>query len=93
MSEKKLKFEKSDKPYKKYKVTFTDPDTKRDKTVHFGDSRYEQFRDSTPLKLYKHLDHNDPTRRALYYKRHPKDYGFGTADYFSKTYLWQILFL
>ena len=31
MSEKKVKFEKSDKPYKKYKVTFTDPDTKRDK--------------------------------------------------------------
>ena len=88
MSEKKLKFEKSDKTYKKYKVTFTDPDTKRDKTVHFGDSRYEQFHDSTPLKLYKHLDHNDKKRRDLYYQRHPTDYPKYSADWFSKKYLW-----
>jgi hypothetical protein len=36
--------------------------------------RYQQYKDRTPLKLYSNLDHNDPKRRELYYKRHPKDY-------------------
>ena len=37
-----------------------------DKWIHFGDSRYEQFRDSTPLKLYSYLDHKDKERRRNY---------------------------
>ena len=40
-----------------------------DKWIHFGDSRYEQFRDSTPLKLYSYLDHKDKERRKNYLLR------------------------
>tara|TARA_A100001015_G_C14678647_1_gene589810 strand:- start:66 stop:293 length:228 start_codon:yes stop_codon:yes gene_type:complete len=40
------------------------------KTYHFGDSRYEQYKDSTGLGIYSHLDHMDKTRRSNYYKRH-----------------------
>ena len=39
------------------------------KWIHFGDSRYEQFRDSTPLKLYSYLDHKDKERRKKYLLR------------------------
>jgi hypothetical protein len=41
-------------------------------SVHFGDNRYQQYRDSTSLKLYKHLDHNDEKRKKAYYDRHGK---------------------
>jgi len=40
------------------------------KWIHFGDKRYEQFRDSTPLKLYRYLDHGDNSRRRRYFLRH-----------------------
>ena len=43
---------------KKYKVTvFYKNGTK--KTVQFGDKRYQQFRDKTPLKLYTSKNHLD----------------------------------
>lgn len=67
------------------------------KYVHFGDSRYPQYRDTTPLKLYSHLDHNDKTRRELYYNRHSnvtqkenalKKTPKNTAKYFSHKFLW-----
>ena len=58
------------------------------KKVSFGDKRYQQYRDSTPLKLYSNKDHLDKKRRALYFKRHKKDYGKWSADWFSKKYLW-----
>lgn len=41
----------------------------KNKWIHFGDVNYQQFRDSTPLKLYKTLDHNDPERRKSYLRR------------------------
>ena len=40
-----------------------------DKWIHFGDKRHEHYRDSTPIKLYSYLDHNDPKRRESYRKR------------------------
>jgi hypothetical protein len=58
------------------------------KTIHFGDKRYQHYKDSTPLKAYSHLDHNDTKRRALYYKRHGEDAKPLTAKYFSHKYLW-----
>jgi hypothetical protein len=75
---------------KKYKVTIYFEDGRK-KTVQFGDKRYEQYKDSTPLKLYKDKDHNDPTRRENYRIRH------GAQNYqkrkyspawFSWKYLW-----
>ncbi len=79
----KITFQKSDRKNKKYKAILPDG-----KAVHFGDTRYEQYKDRTPLKLYSNLDHNDKARRGLYYQRHPKDYAKYSADYFSKKYLW-----
>ena len=76
----KIKFEKSDKPHYKYEAILPDG-----KVVHFGDTRYQQYEDKTPLKLYKHLDHHDKHRRELYYKRHPTDYPTSSADDFSKN--------
>jgi hypothetical protein len=59
-------FAKSTRKNKKYMVNYNG------KIIHFGHIDYEHYRDSTPLKLYSHLDHNDPKRRELYRKRASK---------------------
>lgn len=57
--------------------------------IHFGDTRYEQYRDATPLRLYAHLDHGDPVRRARYKQRHERDrHVVGTAGWLSDVFLW-----
>lgn len=60
------------------------------KRVPFGDSRYEQYKDSTGLGIYSKKDHGDKKRRALYRQRHLKDLKHGnySAGYFSYFYLW-----
>jgi hypothetical protein len=68
------------------------------KRVHFGDRRYQHFRDRTPLRLYSHLDHNDLARRDNYRKRHgsirlKKDGSLAYMNkyspaWFSYYYLW-----
>ena len=57
--------EKSKAKGKKYKVV-----TDKGRTINFGSSSYAQYKDSTPLKLYKHKDHGDPKRRKNYFQRH-----------------------
>ena len=59
-----FKFEKSKRKNKKYSVT-----TPSGKTIHFGDIRYSQFKDSTGLGLYTHLNHGDKERRKKYLAR------------------------
>jgi len=61
---------------------------KKVKTVSFGDKRYAQYKDKTPLKLYSKKNHLDKKRRARYYARHKKNYPRYSADWFSKKYLW-----
>jgi len=65
--------------------------------VHFGDPRYQQYRDTTPLRLYSHLDHNDTGRRRNYLQRHHgvstkkkalSKTRVGSAKYYSTKYLW-----
>lgn len=80
-----LGFERAKYP-KKYNAIIEE--NNKQKKIPFGDVRYEHFKDSTPLKLYSHLDHNDLKRRENYYKRHNKNYPKFSADYFSKKYLW-----
>ncbi len=58
-----MEFKKSTRKNKKYMVMYNN------KWIHFGDKNYEQFEDSTPLKLYKNQNHYDPERRKLYLKR------------------------
>jgi hypothetical protein len=73
---------KSTRKYKKYMAVF------KDKTIHFGDNRYQQYKDQTKLKLYEHLDHLDKKRRELYYKRHGTEAKLYSAKWFSHKYLW-----
>lgn len=80
-----LAFEKGKYP-KKYNAILEE--NGKIKKISFGDQRYQQFKDSTPLKLYSNLDHNDLKRRENYYKRHNKDYPKFSADYFAKRFLW-----
>jgi len=57
-------FKKSTRKGKKYMVK-----TPSGKWVHFGSSSMQQYKDSTPLKLYSNLDHGDKKRRTSYLAR------------------------
>ena len=84
--------EKSDKKNKKYMAKLKgDPEGKK---IYFGaikpdGSPYFQFKDRTPLKLFKDYDHNDKERMERYIKRHQKDIirGFN-AGWLSYLFLW-----
>ena len=76
-----VKLKKSTRKNKKYMVLH------KGKWIHFGDTRYQQFKDQTMLKLYSHLDHGDVRRKKLYYARHGPAKP-GTAKYFAHKYLW-----
>lgn len=62
------KIKKSTRKHKKYMVLVKGKG-KRFKTIHFGDTRYQHFKDTTPLQLYKKLNHFDSDRRERYLKR------------------------
>lgn len=81
--ETKYKIYKSTHKNKKYMAVLSNGET-----IHFGDNRYPQYKDSTSIKAYKHLDHNDPKRREAYYARHGKQAVPYSAKYFSHKYLW-----
>lgn len=85
-------FKKSTRKGKKYMVL-----TPKGKWIHFGASNMEQFKDSTGLELYSHLDHGDKERRKRYLSRakgiknkkgeltkNDKE----SANYYSIKYLW-----
>ena len=61
---------KSTRKDKKYMIL----NPKTQKWIHFGSIRngvpMEQYRDQTPLKLYKQYDHGSTERRKSYLKRH-----------------------
>ena len=75
--------EKSTRKHKKYMAVF--PDGKK---VHFGDNRYQQFKDSTGLGVYSSLNHGDSERRKRYYSRHGKHAVRYSAKWFSHNFLW-----
>ena len=85
-----LIFEKSNIKHKKYKVKV---DSKY--TVHFGDNRYQHFKDK--IGLYSNLDHNDAKRRKNYRTRVSKiknkqgEFTYKipfTSNWFSYNFLW-----
>jgi hypothetical protein len=83
-------FYKSPLKHKKYRVALVNKLTCKIVLMDFGDKRYQHYKDSTPIKLYSNLDHNDKNRRRLYKARHkhfikPNHYSPG---YFSMKYLW-----
>ena len=63
--------------------------TRGGKTIHFGDKRYYQYRDSTPLKAYSHLAHLDKKRQTNYKLRHEKTrHNKYSASWYADKYLW-----
>jgi len=81
-------FEKSNTKGKKYDAILLHISGKQ-KRVSFGDINSQHFKDTTPSKLYSHLDHNDKERRRLFRLRHNENakYKFSSA-YFAFNYLW-----
>ncbi len=77
---------KSTAKNKKYSVYVKANNKNGIKLIHFGDNRYEQFKDK--LGHYKHLDHGDPKRKANYHSRHGKAVSKDTAKYWSHKILW-----
>ena len=73
---------------KKYKVVIRDTKTKKKKTVQFGSKIHKQYKDKTPLKLYKKKDHLDKKRRASYRARHNYKKPKHSAGWFARNYLW-----
>jgi hypothetical protein len=89
-------FEPSRRLNKKYNAVIQNKQTGRVVKIPFGDSRYEQYKDSTGLGLWSHKDHGDRVRRRAYESRHGQwdasdggdnTYYFSPA-YFSWRYLW-----
>ena len=76
---------KSKAKHKKYSV-YVKGDKGNPKLIHFGDSRYQQFKDK--LGEYKNLDHNDPQRKKNYYSRHGQTNDKNSAKYWSHKVLW-----
>lgn len=75
---------KSKAKHKKYSVYVMKNGKKT--LIHFGDNRYEQFKDK--LGEYSNLDHNDPKRKKLYYARHGQTSDKNSAKYWSHKILW-----
>ena len=69
MHEKIIKFLRGPFP-KKYTAYVKNKKTKKIRKIHFGDKRYQQYKDRTPLKLYKHKNHGTRKRMKNYYSRH-----------------------
>lgn len=53
---------------KKYSV-YVKGDNGKAKLIHFGSLSHQHYKDTTPLKLYSNLDHNDEERRKRYLQR------------------------
>ena len=84
-----IKFERSHLPNKKYNAIIEDVKTRRKQRVPFGQNGAEQYKDSTGLKLYSHLDHNDLKRRTNYLARHEKTrHKKFSPSWFSSVFLW-----
>lgn len=102
MNETLLDIEPSIWKKKKYKATVRDKKTGSTRDIHFGSITNFHYKDSTPMKLYNTLDHNDKQRRINYFKRFSgtpnkeeaikkekkKSQGYYTAKILSHMYLW-----
>ena len=58
------------------------------KLIHFGDTRYGQYKDK--LGHYKSKDHLDQKRRKAYYTRHGAATNKNTSKYWSHKILWPL---
>jgi hypothetical protein len=70
MRERIVKFMKSARKGKKYSAIVENRKTRKQRVVHFGATGYQQYKDRTPLGLYKARDHGDRKRMQNYFSRH-----------------------
>ena len=70
INDKIKEIKKSDRDDKKYVAYVENMKTNRTRKIHFGDINYQHYKDSTRLKLYDKLNHNDSKRRKSYFSRH-----------------------
>ena len=75
----------STRPHKKYDVFYQNK-----YLLSFGDKRYGQYRDVTPIGAYRPLDHNDKQRRTNYYTRHGPADDKNSAKWWSHRFLWPL---
>lgn len=101
IKERIVKFKRGPFP-KKYTALVKNRRTKKTRKIHFGDRRYQQYKDRTPLKLYKRKDHKTRKRMRNYFSRHSgtknrgkairkeikKSKGYYNAKILSHVYLW-----
>ena len=100
MKETIVRIEKATAKNKKYSAFVKNKITKKIRKINFGDNRYGQYKDSTPLKLYSSKNHADKKRRKNYFTRHSgvptkaqalakeRKNGIYTAKLLSHLYLW-----
>ena len=101
MKETIVKFKRGPFP-KKYTAFVKNKNTKKVRKIHFGDRRYQQYKDRTNLKLYKHKNHGTRKRMQNYFSRHSgtkkrgeaikkeelRSNGYYNAKILSHKYLW-----
>ena len=101
MKERIIKFKRGPYP-KKYTAILKNKKTKKTRKLNFGDRRYQQYKDRTPLKLYKDKNHNTRKRMQNYFSRHSgtknrekaikkeirNSRGYYTPKILSHKYLW-----
>lgn len=87
---------------KKYTAVVRNKKTKKTRIIHFGDRRYQQFKDRTGVGLYTHKNHGTRRRMRNYFNRHSgtpnrgkaikreirHSKGYYTAKILSHIYLW-----
>jgi hypothetical protein len=83
-----LNFFKSERKNKKLKVYIPE----LNKFIHFGDSRFKHYYDSTEI-LDKSYNHLDKKRRDNYLKRSGainkgQNNEYPSANFFSRSFLW-----
>ena len=99
--ERVVRIDRSTRKGKKYRAFVKGKGQER--FVHFGSTKYQHYKDTTPLALYTHLNHGDKKRRARYFSRHSggltgkraalrkelsKSKGLLTPKILSHRYLW-----
>ena len=101
MKETIVKFKRGPFP-KKYTAFVKNKKTKKVRRIHFGDRRYQQYKDRTGVGLYSHKNHGTRKRMQNYFSRHSgtkkrgkaikkekeKEKGHYNAKILSHKYLW-----
>lgn len=85
-----IDFYKSMKEHKKYYALLEHKKNKSKVKVHFGDSRFDQYRDSTGKGYFTYKNHLDKKRKNSYIQRH-KGFikkGYYSPGFFSLSFLW-----